>query len=152
LPSTARYRPRHRVPHWDVALLRAVQLGENAMIFQRLIAVSSLSFIGLLFAAPSHALTMSDCSTKYQAAKSAGTLNGMNWNQFRKPECASATDAGAAGSTAKPAKTTANKAPAGAAMGASTSKGLTTAECSARYQAAKTAGTLNGMKWNDFRK
>ncbi len=29
---------------------------------------------------------------------------------------------------------------------------LTTQECSAKYQAAKTAGTLNGQKWNDFRK
>src|SRR5258708_8300766 len=29
---------------------------------------------------------------------------------------------------------------------------LTTQECSAKYQAAKAAGTLNGQKWNDFRK
>ncbi|WP_336491016.1 hypothetical protein [Methylobacterium nigriterrae] len=29
---------------------------------------------------------------------------------------------------------------------------LTTKECSAKYQAAKQAGTLNGQKWNDFRK
>src|SRR5262252_7349270 len=29
---------------------------------------------------------------------------------------------------------------------------LTTQECSAKYQAAKKDGTLNGMKWNDFRK
>jgi hypothetical protein len=29
---------------------------------------------------------------------------------------------------------------------------LTTKECSAKYQDAKKAGTLNGMKWNDFRK
>jgi hypothetical protein len=26
------------------------------------------------------------------------------------------------------------------------------AECSAKYKDAKAAGTLNGMKWNDFRK
>ena len=25
-------------------------------------------------------------------------------------------------------------------------------ECSAKYKEAKAAGTLNGMKWNDFRK
>ena len=31
-------------------------------------------------------------------------------------------------------------------------KYLITQECSAKYQAAKTAGTLNGQKWNDFRK
>lgn len=29
---------------------------------------------------------------------------------------------------------------------------LTSQECSAKYQAAKKEGTLNGMKWNDFRK
>ena len=29
---------------------------------------------------------------------------------------------------------------------------LTAQECSAKYQAAKKAGTLNGQKWNDFRK
>lgn len=29
---------------------------------------------------------------------------------------------------------------------------LTTRECSAKYQAAKKDGTLNGMKWNEFRK
>src|SRR5271163_3724264 len=29
---------------------------------------------------------------------------------------------------------------------------LTSQECSAKYKAAKDAGTLNGQKWNDFRK
>jgi hypothetical protein len=29
---------------------------------------------------------------------------------------------------------------------------LTTKECSTKYKEAKQAGTLNGMKWNDFRK
>jgi hypothetical protein len=29
---------------------------------------------------------------------------------------------------------------------------LTAQECSAKYQAAKTAGALGGQKWNDFRK
>jgi hypothetical protein len=29
---------------------------------------------------------------------------------------------------------------------------LTTQECSAKYQAAKKDGSLNGMKWKDFRK
>ena len=34
----------------------------------------------------------------------------------------------------------------------SPAQALTTQECSAKYQAAKTAGTLAGQKWNDFRK
>jgi hypothetical protein len=40
------------------------------------------------------ALTMTECSAKYKAAKDAGSLNGMKWNDFRKAQCGS--DAGAA--------------------------------------------------------
>src|SRR4051795_4950185 len=35
---------------------------------------------------------------------------------------------------------------------AAPAQALTTQECSAKYQAAKAAGTLAGQKWNDFRK
>jgi len=31
-------------------------------------------------------------------------------------------------------------------------RALTMQECSVKYKAAEAAGTLNGMKWNDFRK
>ena len=44
------------------------------------------------------ALTMKECSAKYKAAQSAGTLQGKTWNDFRKAECgptASPTSAGA---------------------------------------------------------
>ncbi len=34
----------------------------------------------------------------------------------------------------------------------SSAQALTAQECSAKYQAAKAAGTLAGQKWNDFRK
>jgi hypothetical protein len=34
----------------------------------------------------------------------------------------------------------------------SQAQALTAQECSAKYQAAKAAGTLGGQKWNDFRK
>ena len=40
------------------------------------------------------ALTMTECSAKYKAAKEANTLNGMKWNDFRKAQCGS--DAAAA--------------------------------------------------------
>ncbi len=39
-----------------------------------------------------------------------------------------------------------------AAMLATPAAALTMAECSAKYKAAKDGGTLNGQKWNDFRK
>ena len=35
---------------------------------------------------------------------------------------------------------------------APTASALTMQECSAKYKAAQAAGTLNGQKWNDFRK
>jgi Caspase domain len=35
-------------------------------------------------AVPSTFTTVQQCSAKYQAAKAAGTLNGMTWNDFRK--------------------------------------------------------------------
>ena len=35
------------------------------------------------------ALTMTECSAKYKAAKDAGSLNGMKWNDFRKAQCGS---------------------------------------------------------------
>jgi hypothetical protein len=37
--------------------------------------------------APAQALTSQECSAKYQAAKTAGTLNGQKWNDFRKAQC-----------------------------------------------------------------
>lgn len=36
---------------------------------------------------PAQALTVKECSAKYQAAKQAGTLNGMKWNDFRREQC-----------------------------------------------------------------
>jgi hypothetical protein len=38
------------------------------------------------------------------------------------------------------------------ALQSSSAHALTMQECSAKYKAAKESGTLNGMKWNDFRK
>ena len=38
------------------------------------------------------------------------------------------------------------------ALEATSAQALTVKECSAKYKEAKAAGTLNGMKWNDFRK
>jgi hypothetical protein len=63
-----------------------------------LCAVAASGFAAVLATAPAQALTSQECSAKYQAAKSAGTLNGMKWNAFRKAECgadAAATPAAA---------------------------------------------------------
>jgi len=126
------------------------------MLIHRLATLTGLAVATLFLAAPANALTMAECSTKYNAAKDAGTLAGQTWNQFRKAQCG--TDAAAATPDTKPAKKTAKATDAAktdtkaAATADDTAKGLTAKECSTKYQAAKAAGTLNGMKWNDFRK
>jgi hypothetical protein len=46
------------------------------------------------------ALTLTECSAKYKDAKTAGTLNGASWNDFRNNQCGS-PDASGSGATAK---------------------------------------------------
>jgi hypothetical protein len=70
-----------------------------------MIKVASIALAtGALLAAlgPASALTMKECSTKYEAAKTAGSLNGMKWNDFRKAQCGS--DASAAATTPAPTR------------------------------------------------
>jgi hypothetical protein len=110
---------------------------------RQLLALSGVGIAtAFISAAPASALTMSECSAKYNSAKEAGTLGGQTWNEFRKAACG----AGAA-MTAEPAQK-----PAKAATGSSEpAKGLTMQECSAKYNQAKQAGTLAGQTWNQFR-
>jgi hypothetical protein len=78
-----------------------------------LCAVAVTGFAALAATAPAQALTTQECSAKYQAAKSAGTLNGQKWNAFRKAECgAGATAAPAAAPAPAPAAAEAKPAPA----------------------------------------
>jgi hypothetical protein len=42
---------------------------------------------GLGTAQPAAAMTMQQCSAKYKAAQTDGTLGGMTWQQFRKANC-----------------------------------------------------------------
>ncbi len=51
---------------------------------------ATLAGLAAGFSSPSFALSSKECSVKYQAAKTAGTLNGQTWNEFRKSECAGA--------------------------------------------------------------
>jgi hypothetical protein len=57
--------------------------------------------------APAQALSLKECSAKYKAAKVAGTLNGMKWNEFRKAQCA--TEAEAPPTAPPPAETPSSK-------------------------------------------
>jgi len=112
---------------------------------------------------PAHALSMKECSAKYQAAKDAGTLKGQTWNEFRKAECGSeATETPAPSTTT----TTTTPAPASApppapvATGsvvfpsavspkyASESAGKARMEtCLDQYKANKATGGNGNLKW-----
>ena len=63
------------------------------------IAMSGLAALAMISQA--QALTPQECSAKYQAAKTAGTLGGQKWNDFRKAQCGA--DATAAPTAAAPA-------------------------------------------------
>jgi hypothetical protein len=75
-----------------------------------LCAVAVSGFAAFAVTAPAQALTTQECSAKYQAAKTAGTLNGQKWNDFRKAQCGSdAAAAPAAAPVAAPAAAAAPK-------------------------------------------
>ena len=115
------------------------------------------------------ALTMQECSAKYKAAQTAGTLKGMKWNDFRKAECGSdatvaPTAAPTSTTTAAPhaeskqvtRQTSTPAAPIGNAVfpPAVSPKYSKESEGKARmhtcldqYNANKTANGNGGMKW-----
>ena len=59
----------------------------------RIFAGSALAAATICIAVsgPANALSMKECSTKYQAAKKDGSLAGEDWKSFRAKECASGT-------------------------------------------------------------
>ena len=75
-----------------------------------LCAVAVSGFVAFAATSPVQALTTQECSAKYQAAKTAGSLNGQKWNDFRKANCgADATATPAAAPAAAPAPAPAPK-------------------------------------------
>ena len=71
-----------------------------------LCAVAVSGFVAFAATSPVQALTTQECSAKYQAAKTAGTLAGQKWNDFRKANCgadAPATPAAAPAAAPAPA-------------------------------------------------
>jgi hypothetical protein len=117
---------------------------------------------------------MKECSAKYKAAKEAGTLGDMKWNDFRKPQCGAEATAAPTpstapsaasppASTATPPKATAATpapAPAPTATGnavfpsavspkySGDSAGKARMQtCLDRYRANKANGGNGGLKW-----
>ena len=131
----------------------------------------AMSGVVVLAAMPAQALTMTECSAKYKAAQTAGTLNGQKWNDFRKAQCgADATPAAATTAAPTPApapaaeakkeapKTTTAAAPAAAGNAtfpsavdpkyAKESPGKARMHsCLDQYNANKASNANGGMKW-----
>jgi hypothetical protein len=138
----------------------------NAAMKTSLLIAFGITLAALANAAaprPAHALTMAECSAKYKAAKSAGTLNGMKWNDFRKAQCgaeASAAPAAApAPAAAAPAPAAAPAAPAASAPAAGQKpvsagrQAMIAREraCGADWKEAKAAGKIPaGQKWPQY--
>ncbi len=136
-------------------------------MFIRYAAIGALFGVVALQSYSGQALTMQECSAKYKAAKDAGTLKGMKWNDFRKAQCgaeAAAAPAAAqpapAPTPAKTAKPTAAPTTAPAATGnaifpnAVSSKYSTESAGKARmhtcldqYNANKANNANGGLKW-----
>ncbi len=115
-----------------------------------------------LQATSANALTMAECSAKYKAAKAAGTLNGMKWNDFRKAQCGAEATAAPAAAPAPAAASAPAAAPAAApvavgnavfpsAVDAKYSKlspGKARMEtCLDQYKANKATNGNGGLKW-----
>ena len=81
------------------------------MIIRRYNAICAATFLAAiaLQGTSAHALSMKECSAKYKAAKDAGTLSGMKWNDFRKAQCGAEATATPGPATAQPTPTTAAK-------------------------------------------
>jgi hypothetical protein len=81
-------------------------------------AVVMSGFAAFAAVSPAHALSMSECSAKYKEAKTAGTLNGQKWNDFRKAQCGADATAAPAAAPAAPPPVAEKPAPAPKPMAA----------------------------------
>jgi hypothetical protein len=113
----------------------------SARILLALAAVSAAITIAVVSAEPSFALTAAECSAKYKAAKTAGTLNGQTWNEFRKTECATGATARVASSGTVLPKTI---DPKYAKYSAGKARFYT---CLDQYKANKSTNGNGGLKW-----
>ncbi len=133
-----------------------------------LATLAALSLAPFVLSSAAHASTMTECSAKYKAAESAGTLNGMKWNDFRKAQCG--TNAAAATPAAmstdeeptasntdnmpEPATTTA-KAPKGVVFPKKVDSKYSTETagkarmhtCLDQYKIDKSSNSLDGLTW-----
>ncbi|MBB4191797.1 hypothetical protein GGE45_001473 [Rhizobium aethiopicum] len=127
-----------------------------------LLSAASSLIAAFIMSSPAHALTMKECSTKYQAAKADGSAKDMKWNDFRAKFCGADAAAADKEDEADVAKTT-DKEPEKPTAAAPKSVKFPKAidkrysseppakgrlhTCVDAYHAAKDAGTLGDLKW-----
>jgi vitamin B12/bleomycin/antimicrobial peptide transport system ATP-binding/permease protein len=148
-------------------MARQRNLGRLPMTIHSIALCASVTVLAsalMVMPQPAQALTMKECSAKYQAAKTAGTLAGQNWRDFRKAQCgADATAAAPAATT--PAATTPAAPPTAAPAAAkpsgnavfptavspkysSESAGRARMHtCLDQYNANKATNANGGLKW-----
>ncbi len=88
------------------------------------------------------ALTVQECSTKYNAAKAAGTLAGKTWNDFRKAECGDASEAVAA-----PAAGTVFPTAVSSKYASEKASKARMHTCLDQYKTNKVSNGNGGLKW-----
>ncbi|TWF50369.1 hypothetical protein [Neorhizobium alkalisoli] len=129
----------------------------------RLVFLASFALLSsVAFISPASALTMKECSTKYQAAKADGSAKDMKWNDFRAKNCGSeaaaedaADDKDVAATTEKEPEKASIAAPKGVSFPKAIDKKYaaeTPAKgrlktCVDSYHQNKDAGTLKDLKW-----
>ena len=121
--------------------------------------------LSAILASPASAVTMKECSAKYQAAKKDGTLAGATWKSFRTTQCTSVTPTAATPTTSATTATAPAPGPAArtAAAPASGPASFPNAvdpkyskespgkarmhTCLDQYKANKAAGGNGGLRW-----
>jgi hypothetical protein len=128
------------------------------MLIRSAVSVAALAAgLSVMFTPSAGALTMKECSAKYQAAKAAGTLGNQKWSDFRKSECGTdATAAPTATTPATPAAATAAPKAAGAAVFPTAVSPKYSKEsagkarmhtCLDQYKANQATNANGGLKW-----
>ena len=121
-----------------------------------LCAIAVSGFAALAATAPAQALTTQECSAKYQAAKTAGTLAGQKWNDFRKAQCgadAAATPAAVPAAAPAPVPAAAASGPAVYPTAVNPKYSKETEgkarmhTCVDQYNANKASNANGGLKW-----
>src|SRR5262245_39939994 len=125
------------------------------MLIRSAVSVAALAAgLSVMFTPVAGALTMKECSAKYQAAKAAGTLGNQKWSDFRKSECG--TDATAAPTATTPATPAAATKAAGAPVFPTAVSPKYSKEsagkarmhtCLDQYKANQATNANGGLKW-----